>query len=512
MTRPNILFITTDQHRADCHGFENPAVRTPHLDRLAASGTRFKACITPNLVCQPARASMLTGLLPLTNGVWDNGVDLDPAIGAAGFAGQLAAVGYHTGFIGKAHFSSKQTFQPTGSPECRYSSVDYPDDWCGPYMGFEHVELAVLGKFHRGRPPNRSPSGQHFERWFFDPRRGDDALRLWAESFAEDVGAAQTWRSKLPAAWHCTTWVADRAAEFLRRAPTNHPFCLWMSIPDPHHPFDCPAPWHDMYRPENIVLPKHRAPDLERRPWWHKAALEGTPQIADPALRKFRQENFKIPRQTDRQLAEMMSNYFGMISLADHNIGRVLTTLEDLGLDRNTIVVYANDHGDFLGEHGLYLKGPMPYESVLRVALLFAGPGIEGGRVVDEVVSTVDLAATLCDLAGAPGVNSAQSRSLKPLLEGGAQSRDYALSEWHIHPARLGLALQLRTVRTRRHKCTFELGSGAGELYDLQEDPFETVNRFDDPAYAAVRRELEGAIRDRPGPLRDNLAEPVGMA
>src|SRR5688500_7136268 len=107
--RPNILLITSDQQRADCNGFENPDVKTPHIDRLAREGTRFSACITPNLVCQPSRASILTGLLPLTHGVWDNGVDLEPGVGARGFAGTLAAAGFDTAFIGKAHFSSKST-------------------------------------------------------------------------------------------------------------------------------------------------------------------------------------------------------------------------------------------------------------------------------------------------------------------------------------------------------------------------------------------------------------------
>ena len=117
--RPNILFITSDQQRADCVGYENPQLRTPHIDALAQAGTRFKNCITPNVVCQPARASILTGQLPLTHGVWDNGVDLAPEIGKRGMAGQLAQAGYFTSFVGKAHFSTKNTFKPTGTPECR---------------------------------------------------------------------------------------------------------------------------------------------------------------------------------------------------------------------------------------------------------------------------------------------------------------------------------------------------------------------------------------------------------
>ncbi|MCY4501276.1 MAG: sulfatase-like hydrolase/transferase, partial [Alphaproteobacteria bacterium] len=118
--RPNILFITSDQQRADCYGFAGRRVKTPHLDRLAAEGTHFDACITPNLVCQPSRASMLTGLLPLTHGVADNGIDLRPETGERGFATALNAQGYDTAFIGKAHFATSSTFSPTGTPECSH--------------------------------------------------------------------------------------------------------------------------------------------------------------------------------------------------------------------------------------------------------------------------------------------------------------------------------------------------------------------------------------------------------
>ncbi|MCB2039536.1 MAG: sulfatase-like hydrolase/transferase, partial [Rhodoferax sp.] len=137
---PNILLIMSDQQRADCFGFEGRKLRTPHLDRLARQGTRFSACITSNPVCQPTRASILTGQLCLTHGVHDNGIDLDPAVGEQGFAGTLAdKAGYDTAFFGKAHFATYHTFVPTGSPECVRSSANFGPDWFGPYMGFQHV-------------------------------------------------------------------------------------------------------------------------------------------------------------------------------------------------------------------------------------------------------------------------------------------------------------------------------------------------------------------------------------
>jgi arylsulfatase A-like enzyme len=137
---------------------------------------------------------------------------------------------------------------------------------------------------------------------------------------------------------------------------------------------------------------------------------------------------------------------------------------------------------------------------------------VPAGKVVDQPVSTLDLAATFTDLGGATLPEGAQSRSLWPLIARDDATRDVAYCEWNVAASRVGVALELRTVRTRTHKCTFELGSGAGELYDLADDPQEMVNRFDDPAYAAVRRELEALMRARPGPVRDPLPMPVGMA
>lgn len=505
--RPNILFITTDQQRADCLGVENEQLRTPHLDALARAGTRFSNCIAPCVVCQPSRASILTGRLPLSHGVWDNGVDLDPAVGARGMAGTLAAAGYATAFIGKAHFSSKNTFAPTGTPECRQSAPGYPDDWHGPYMGFTHVELASLGKFHRNRLQKSAAPIHRFEHWFLDH---PGALEAWQRSLTEGSGAAQTWDSALPPAWHSSAWVADRTLALLRRrAGAAEPFFAWASFPDPHHPFDCPSPWRSLYDPADILLPAHRTLDLERRPWWHRAALEGKPQIADPELAKFRQEGFKVPPQTDAQLAEMMANYYGMISLVDHQVGRILDGLRQAGLADKTLVVFASDHGDMLGDHGLYLKGPMIYEGVLRVPLIMAGPGVAAGQTVDTPVSTIDLASTFLESAGLTAIGE-QSRSLHPVMAG--ERRDCAWSEWHVHPSRLGVALQLRTVRTARYSCTFELGSGSGELYDLRDDPQQLVNRFDDPAWAAVREEMRGLMLARPGAVLDALPEPVGMA
>ena len=202
-----------------------------------------------------------------------------------------------------------------------------------------------------------------------------------------------------------------------------------------------------------------------------------------------------------------------MISLIDHSVGRILIELDRLGMRDNTIVVYSTDHGDLLGDHGLYLKGPTPYEALLRVGLIARGPGIPAGRQAKDPVSTLDLPATFCDYAGTALDGRAQSESLRGLFENApGAGREVAYSEWNVNASRCGVPLELRTVRTKTAKLTLELNSGAGELYDLAGDPNEMDNRFDDPGAASLRRELEEMLQARPGEVLETFDEPVGMA
>ena len=510
--RMNILLITSDQHRGDCYGFEGRSVKTPHLDRMARDGTRFGACIAPNLICQPTRASILTGLLPLTHGASDNGVELDPKYGAMGFAAAFGRADYDTALIGKAHFATSHTFAPTGTPECRTSSANYGPDWFGPYFGFDHVELMVEG--HNNWPPMKPPHGQHYERWYHMNhmnQSGEDRTELYWKRLPPDTGAIETWNSALPVAWHNSTWVGNQTVDYLEQH-RDRPFCLWASFADPHHPFDCPEPWSRLHDPADVELPFHRTRDLERRPWWHRASLEGTPKNLPAAMIEHRKQITRLPAQTETQLRHMIANYYGMIALVDHNVGRILIKLDELGLADNTLVIFTSDHGEWLGDHGLHLKGPMAYEGLLRVGCIVRGPGVPAAKVVADPISTIDIPATIGDYAGVAMPDARHSRSLKKLIETDGDSRDFAYSEWSLRDSRFGVALDLRTVRTRRHKLTVEGNSGAGELYDLAEDPHEMDNRFDDPSYAAVRKSLEAMIASRPDDESSPELPQVGMA
>ncbi|MCW5610373.1 MAG: sulfatase-like hydrolase/transferase [Rubrivivax sp.] len=508
----HIVLITSDQHRGDCYGFAGRRVHTPHLDALARGGTWLRNTITPNVVCQPARASMLTGLLPLTHGVRDNGIDLPEAAAAQGWAAVLARAGWATAFIGKAHFSTYHSYAPTGRPENVASAHRFPDSWFGPYMGFEHVELMLVG--HNRWLPEPPPGGLHYERWYHADGRGAERNALYLERLPPATRAPQTHHSGLPVEWHNSTWTADRGIAFIERcAARRERFACWISFPDPHHPFDAPVPWSRLHDPAAVDLPPHRRRDLARRPWWHRAALEGVPETrAD--LRAIRETYSRMRELDDDELRELTANYYGMIALIDHQVGRIVARLQALGLLDETLLLFTSDHGDWLGDHGLVLKGPMHYDGLLRVGLLARGPGVPAGRVVTDPVSTLDLAATFFDLAGlgdAPGTPRTHGRSLAPVWRGEA-TRDHALNEWALGAARCGVALDLRTVRSARWRLTVERGSGAGELYDLRDDPCETVNRFDDPSCRDLRTSLEAALAARPDDALRTPLPQVGAA
>ncbi|MCT8159946.1 sulfatase [Pseudoruegeria sp. SHC-113] len=496
MRRPNILLITTDQQRGDCIGPEGRGVRTPHMDRIAAEGVRFATCITPHPMCQAARASILTGKLPYSQGVRDNGRDLDEALGAQGLGGTFAKAGYATHFIGKAHLSSQQTFEPTGRPECYKSAKDYPESWRGSYMGFEDVQMML--RPHHHTQWYDAPETLHYENWLDQDGQGRARWDKAKERLAPDTAHFQAWRSALEEEWHSSPWISDRTVEMLETRDTDRPFMAWVSFPDPHPPFLSPKPWCDTYSGEDVTIAKHPTLDLERRPWWHRAFVEDR---AKPIKQGSEHNAGGIDwgqkgDLTEAALRDLTAIYFGMISAVDHQIGRILAALEASGELENTVVIFTSDHGEWLGDHGLLLKGPMMYDGLLRVPCMIMGPGVAAGQVITDPVNTVDILATCADLAQVETAAN-HGRSWRGLWEG-RESREYALSEYEVDALRSAVDLDMRTVRSARYRMTVDLLTDTGELYDMQADPDEMENLFDDPTHADVRAAHMSMIHARP--------------
>ncbi|HUI48396.1 MAG TPA: sulfatase-like hydrolase/transferase [Acidimicrobiia bacterium] len=490
----NVLLITTDQQRADTLGVEGSRLQaTPRLDALAAAGTRFSAARTQNPLCQPARATILTGTYPSTHGVTCNGIDLPADAAERSVATLLGRAGFRTAIIGKAHFASAFPFLPTGRVESLEGSARVAADWYGPYFGFDHAELTLFGHNLRiadlvGRwnwifgPP---PFGLHYARYLFRDgfERGVERLRLMQpEAAGVQWDHTQTWHNALPEEDHPTTWVADRAVEWLRAA--EDPFFAWVSFADPHHPMDPPAPWSDRYAPADAleVLPTVHPDEFAGKPPMHKILSEG---LRGRALEWANPGGATLTRE---ELARMTAGYYGMVAQLDHAIGRVLDVLDERGIADDTLVLVTSDHGEFLGEHQMIFKGPFGYDSLLRIPLLARGPGIEPGRVVTQPVGTIDLVPTILAAAGVECPSWVEGTPL-----GSGSRPDYVLTEDDFN---IVASIPMRTITTARYKLHRYLEAPFGELYDLDDDPGELVNRYDDPAYASVRSDLLALLDD----------------
>jgi arylsulfatase A-like enzyme len=495
--RPNILIITSDQQRADSVGCYGSAfTSTPALDRLAAEGVRCDRAYTVNPVCTPARASIFSGRYVSRHGAWNVGMNVPEE--ETFVSHRLAGAGYRTHYVGKAHF---QAFGGTSD-----DSMESFDAWdarypgfTGPYYGFQTVELA-LGHGNWGM-------AGHYGVWLREQlgAAGVQAIpqptRRASSSFG---GEAYDWA--LPTRLHNSVWTADRTVDFLERQDGAQPFLLAVGFEDPHHPHCVPLDCPMRVDPAVVPLPDYCDGELDDKPLHFREARVGT--LEQSAMRgdywiagQGGGADYRQVSDDDARLGR--AYYYTLVRLIDQQMGRILDALDRTGLAENTLVIFTTDHGELLGDHGLWMKGPFHYEQLLRIPLLLRWPrGFAGGQATSSLISQVDLAPTVLAAAGvaADGVEGVDAL---PLLRGEtAQIRDAAFVECVDDPGKL----RLKTVVTADRKLTWYAGQPYGELYDLQTDPHERVNRWDDPAYAGDKARLLALLLDFTEPQEKRAA------
>lgn len=487
MPRPNILLITSDQQHYGTLGVANPRIHTPALDRIAKEGTRFTRAYTPNPVCSPTRASIITGLYPSEHGCWTIGVKLPEDVPTVGqtFSGQ----GYRTGLIGKAHFQPLASTPESSSLEAQPTmrDLDFWRQFWGPWYGFDHVEV---NRNHA----DETHAGQHYAIWM-----EEKGLKNWRDYFQpwppdpNRKRRQHTW--DLPQEFHYTRFVGERSRAFVKQAHDgNIPFFLWASFADPHPPYLVPEPWASMYRPEDMEPGALVPGEHDKNPPHFRKTQEEKPDYSEYA-ETFANHGFTSHLHTREALQKNMATYYGMISFMDEEIGKILEQLDELGIADNTLIVFSTDHGHFLGQHGLNAKGAFHYEDLVRVPFLVRYPGhVPAGRVSEALQSTVDLTPTFLAAAALPVPGYMQGLNELPCWEGEVPAvRDHAIVENRHQPTKV----HLRTYIDQRYKITVYRDREYGELFDLQEDPGEIDNRWDDPSAACLKlRLLHAALNE----------------
>jgi arylsulfatase A-like enzyme len=446
MTRPNILFIMSDDHAAHAIGAYGSRVNaTPHIDRLAAGGILGDNAFCTNALCAPSRAAILTGTYNHVNGVTTLGTELDNR--QPTFAGALRDAGYATG---------------------------------------------IIGKWHLGRGPRHDPAG--FDHWVVLPGQGDYHDPTFIDNGTERV---------IPG--YVTDLTTDLAIDWLDRQ--DGPWCLLVHHKAPHRPWEVDERHAGMYADAELPVPDTFFDDYATRSDAARAATMRVDRDLDPVVdTKVPVPPGLTPEQEARwKYRRYLEDYLACVAGVDDSVGQLLDHLDARGLADDTIVVYTSDQGFFLGDHGWYDKRFM-YEESLRMPMVVRYPReIPAGIRTDAMISNVDVARTFLDYAGVPAPARMQGRSLRPVLAGDTPDdwRQAVYYRYWEHDSEPHHVRAHYGVRTDRYKLIFYYSDGLGqpgastrrfppewELFDLESDPRELHNVYDDPAYREVRADL----------------------
>jgi arylsulfatase A-like enzyme len=464
----NLLFIITDQQRADalsCAG--NSILKTPHIDSIANEGVRFTNyyCSTP--ICMPNRASFFTGLYPSVHGTRSNGINLNPNLPL--LSGILSESGYHTCNVGKLHFN----FYAKSNDRHISSYEEIPNGMIGklpsssvpiPYYGFDEIYMANgHGDVNSG----------HYYEWLVDKDKEK------ADYLKKNIGNIFElyYETIIPEDLYPTTYIADKSIEFLERFSEGKyekdNFFLHCSFPDPHHPVCPPGKYKEIYKPDDIELPSN---------FGDAKNLLNHPFLGDQL--KDKRFVHLLPQMIDEETAKIFTALtYGTIKMIDDNVGRILNTLEKTGLSENTMIIFTSDHGDYCGDHGLVLKGPAHFRSVINLPLIWKIPRVTSSEITDSLVSTVDLPKTILNLLNVKKKlipENLQGFDISNMLIDPINKIRRQILIEHDEEIAKDKVFRLRTMITEKHRLTLYDGyDDFGDIFNYITDPAEVNNLWE---------------------------------
>ena len=453
MKKPNIVVIMADQLAPHfCGAYGHPVVQSPNMDALARRGMRFDAAYCNSPLCGPSRATFMTGQLPSRTGAYDNAAELAASIPT--FAHHLAQLGYRTCLSGKMHFvgpDQKHGFQDRVTTDIYPADFAWTPDW-------EHHEERIDTWYHNMATVKESGVAQATYQIDYDDEVGF-AARRWLFDVARDKAVGE-----------------------------EQPFLLVASFIHPHDPYVARPEWWDLYSDDEIDMPTSFV----------------NPEDQDPLARRVMDGiEASTVELTEDEIRKARRAYYANVSYFDDKIGQIVAALEETGELDNTIVIVTSDHGEMLGERGLWFKMNF-FEHSVRVPLIMAGPGVAKGTA-SNTCSLIDLLPTMVEIGGGSTDMLGASiigRSLMSLARGEEDPIDETVGEycaemtpWPVFMVRRG---SLKYIHCE---------TDPPQLYDLSNDPFERYNLFGNPKYAEAERNFAKEIAERwdSAALRDQV-------
>ena len=463
--KPNILLISADQLRCDALGaYGNSQVKTPNIDSLAKEGIVFENHFVQNPYCMPSRWSIFTGRYPRNHGVRENGVIFDNS--EVTMARVLKEEGYTTSSIGKMHLTPQLMVEEK-------EDENWPDD----SFGFTVKHLT-----------DDSKRGEYLH-YLKKKDKGiyNYVLNQGKEKIDEDLNdsfkrpfdlAPQIKENKISAEFHQSNWIADRTIEYIKNNK-DKPFFSWCSFVDPHHPFDPPEPYASMYDINDIPMPVRMDGEHEDKPKHFKDMYLGF---------STGNERYDFSTITDEGWKTVIAKYWGMVSLIDYNVGRIIDALKKEGIYENTIIIFTSDHGELLGDHKLLFKGPFHYDSLIKVPFIMTwGSRLEANKKINKITQHIDIMPTILDYTGIDVPRGVQGKKIRNIIENDKDSNyEYALIEYDTGE----WGLKVKTIRSKEWKLTYYMSKEYGELYDLRNDPHEFYNLWNRNDYKDIREKL----------------------
>lgn len=486
MKKPNIILFMADQLRFDAIGcYGNKEIRTPNIDKIALSGSTFDNHFISNPVCSPSRCSVLTGRYPKNHGTRDNGIPLRNS--EITLPEVLRDNGYLTAAIGKMHLTSLLV-----------EKNDEHDDWPEDKYGFDIIHTTCDNKTGEYLEWLKKQSKKDYE---IVKMQGERKIREDKASASDkDIsGPPQVYENSINPKYHQSTWIADKTIELINNTPKEKEFFIFCSFVDPHHPFDPPKPYSTLYNPEELSLPIRKLGEMEDKPPHFLKHMVG---------KGYSNEKYDYTKLSDYEWQVIKASYYGMISLIDENIGRVLNALKDKGIENDTLILFTNDHGELLGDHGILFKGPFHYDSLIKAPMIMRLPDIlpQGARY-SQITEHVDIMPTLLELVGIRIPYGVQGSSMTPILRGDkGAGREYAMTEFNCYD----WGLSVKTITGKDYKLTYYAGENYGELYDRNKDPNEFKNLWDIKEYKEIKEKLLKKLMDRIIETEDQLPLRIG--